>query len=59
MLKVKIWVHASGWAAGGYENALYFKTHDQINDWHKKHPHVDVLSIEEVSEEAFAEDYIC
>lgn len=58
MVKVKIFVHCDGWSTGGYENTLYFENEKQAREWGKRYPDVDLVNIETVTLEAFAEDYI-
>ena len=58
MVKVKIWVRCEGWAAGGYENTLYFKTEKEAKQWAGCYPHVTIKEVERVTLAEFAEDYI-
>jgi hypothetical protein len=63
MVKFKFFVHCAGWAAGGYENTHYAETAKEakarIDAWNAQRPNgVTLLSIEEVSNQEFAQDYI-
>ena len=58
MVKVKIFVHCTGWSTGGYENTLYFENEKQAKEWGKRNPDCDFVNIELVSLDEFAEDYI-
>ena len=58
MIKLKFFVHCSGWAAGGYENAIYFTSVAEAHYWLSQKPHCEMISIEEVTLKEFAEDYI-
>lgn len=63
MVKFKFFVHCAGWAAGGYENTHFAKTpaeaRQQIDKWNKERPgSVSLVSIAEISDAEFAEDYI-
>ena len=61
MVKTTFFVHCDGWKDGGYENVHYH--HDEaearrvIRDWNKYRHYVDIISIEEVTDEQFLEDY--
>ena len=63
MVKFKFFVHCTGWATGGYENTHYAETAKEakarIDAWNAQRPNsVTLLSIEEVSIQEFAQDYI-
>ena len=58
MIKLKFFVHCSGWADGGYENTLYFTSVAEARHWLSQKPHCEMISIEEVTAKEFAEDYI-
>ena len=63
MVKFKFFIHCDGWATGGYENTNFAKNakeaKSQINEWNKKTPNsVTLISIEEVSNAEFAEDFV-
>lgn len=58
MIKLKYFVHCSGWATGGYENIIYFTSVENAREWLREKPHCEMISIEEVSAREFAEDYI-
>lgn len=58
MIKMKIFVHCDGWIDGGYENILYFPTSEDAEDWLVENPNCKKISLEEITEEEFAEDYI-
>jgi hypothetical protein len=58
MIKMIIFVHCNGWKNGGYENTLYFESIEQANNWLSKKPHCEKISIEQVTDEEFAEDFI-
>jgi hypothetical protein len=61
MVKTTFFVHCDGWVEGGYQNVHYH--HDEreakqvVDAWNKNRHYVDIVSIEEVSEEEFLEDY--
>lgn len=58
MIKLKFFVHCSGWANGGYENTLYFTSVAEARHWLSQEPDCEMISIEEVPAKEFAEDYI-
>ena len=58
MVKVKIFVHCDGWSTGGYGNTLYFETEKQAKEWAKRYDDVEIVSIQTVTLDEFAEDYI-
>ena len=58
MIKLKFFVHCSGWADGGYKNTLYFTSVAEARHWLSQNPHCEMISIEEVTVKEFAEDYI-
>ena len=63
MVKFKFFVHCKGWVGGGYENTHFAKSAQEakniISEWNtdKSHP-VDLISIEEISDADFAEDFV-
>ena len=63
MVKFKFFVHCKGWIGGGYENICFAKSAQEakkiISEWNtdKSHP-VDLISIEEISDADFAEDFV-
>ena len=63
MVKFKFFVHCASWSNGGYENVHYAETEQQARDiierWNadSRSP-VSLISIETVSDEEFARDYI-
>ena len=59
MFKLRFFVHCDGWATGGYENAAYFEKKKQAETWLREHPDCEKLSLERVSVDEFAADYIC
>lgn len=58
MAKVKIFVHCTGWSTGGYDNTLYFENEKKAKEWAKRHDDVEIVSIQTVTLDEFAEDYI-
>ena len=68
MYRFKFFVHCKGWAAGGYENSHFAETKTQakatVDRWNKEYEQrgvgarVSLLSIEEISDDEFAADYI-
>lgn len=63
MVKFKFFVHCSGWVTGGYENTHFAENAKeakaQIFEWNKNRPDsVSLISIEEISDAEFAEDFI-
>lgn len=58
MIKLKFFVCCSGWADGGYENTIYFTSVAKARYWLSQNPHCEMISIEEVTAEEFAENYI-
>lgn len=56
--KLKFFVNCEGWATGGYENAIFVFSKKEAKEWLSKHSHCDLVSLEEISKEEFAEDYI-
>lgn len=73
VVKFRFFVHCAGWKAGGYENAHFARDAKEakqiVDGWNEKARQrreagspfggeVDLLSIEEITDEAFAEDYI-
>lgn len=62
MVKFKFFVHCSGWATGGYENTHFAENAKQakarVAEWNKNRPgSVSLISIEEISDAEFAEDF--
>ena len=63
MVKFKFFVHCTGWADGGYENTHFANSPKEANarvaEWNKDRPgSVDLISIEEISDAEFAEDFV-
>lgn len=63
MVKFKFFVHCKGWRDGGYENTHYAENEQQARDtierWNAEgRSPVSLISIEPVSNEEFARDYI-
>ena len=58
MIKLKFFVHCSGWADGGYENTAYFTSTTEALHWLSQYPQCEMISIEEVTAKEFADDYI-
>lgn len=63
MVKFKFFVHCAGWSNGGYENVHYAETEQQARDiiesWNAdSRSQVSLISVETVSDEEFARDYI-
>ena len=68
MYRFKFFVHCKGWADGGYENCHFAETQAQakatVDHWNSEYEQrgvgsrVTLLSIEEISDEEFADDYI-
>ena len=58
MIRLRYFVHCSGWATGGYENITYFTSVKEARYWLSQKLHCEMISIEEVSAREFAEDYI-
>ena len=58
MFKLRFFVHCNSWECGGYENVQYFTTAEAAEDWLKRDSYCQKLSLEKVSVEEFAEDYI-
>lgn len=56
--KLKFFVNCKGWATGGYENCIFVFSKKEAKEWLSKRPHCDLVSLEEISKEEFAEDYI-
>lgn len=57
MFKLRFFVHCD--ENIGYANTLYFDTEEATEDWLKRHPKCEKLSLEVVTFDEFAEDYIC
>lgn len=58
MIKLKFFVHCSGWVDGGYENTTYFTSTTEALHWLSQEPQCEMISIEKVTTKDFAEDYI-
>ena len=62
MVKTTFFVHCDGWKDGGYQNIHYHRDENEarkvVDEWNKRKHHVDIISIEPVTDEEFAEDYI-
>ena len=74
VVKFRFFVHCKSWLNGGYENAHFAKDEKEakkiVEGWNEKarqrreagspigSGEVDLLSIEEITNEEFAEDYI-
>lgn len=68
MYRFKFFVHCKGWADGGYENCHFAETPAQakatVDRWNSESAqrgvdtHVSLLSVEEISDDEFAADYI-
>ena len=64
MVKFKFFVHCVGWAAGGYENTHFANSAKEakeiVVEWNKNKPgSVSLISITEISDAEFAEDFVC
>ena len=63
MVKFKFFVHCKGWIGGGHENTHFAESAQEakniISEWNtdKSHP-VDLISIEEISDAEFAENFV-
>jgi len=61
MVKFKFFVHCN-WVNGGYENTHFARNakdaEQTVIEWNKNGHTVDLLSVEEITNEEFAEDYI-
>ncbi len=68
MYRFKFFVHCKGWADDGYENSHFAETKTQakatVDCWNREYEQrgvstrVSLLSIEEISDDEFAADYI-
>ena len=63
MVRFKFFVHCKAWAGGGYENTSFAKSAQEakkiISEWNTEESHpVDLISIEEISDAEFAEDFV-
>lgn len=58
MIKLKFFVHCSGWADGGYENVTYFTSVEEVYYWLSQNPDCEMIDMERVAVKEFAEDYI-
>ena len=64
MVKFKFFVHCVGWTAGGYENTHFANSAKEakeiVAEWNKNKPgSVSLISINEISDAEFAEDFVC
>lgn len=66
MVKFKFFVHCKGWKEGGYTNAHFAldeaDAKRRVAEWNKQYEgtdnHVDLISVTEITDEEFAEDYM-
>ena len=62
MVKFKFFVHCDSWVGGGYENTHFARNSKEaeqiVKEWNKNGNRVDLLCVEEINNEEFAEDYI-
>lgn len=69
MVRFKFFVHCDGWKDGGYYNTHFARNKTEakrtINEWNEKYKrngdnvhHVDLISIEKITNRKFVEDYI-
>ena len=63
MVKFKFFVHCPGYVGGGYENTHFANSPKEaktrVAEWNKDRPgYVDLISIEEISDAEFAEDFV-
>lgn len=63
MVKFKFFVHCAGYVNGGYENTHFANSAKEakaiIAEWNKNKPcSVSLISITEISDAEFAEDFI-
>ena len=63
MVKFKFFIHCDGRAAGGYENTHFANSPKEakamVAEWNKNRPgSVTLISIEEISDAEFAEDFV-
>ena len=64
MVKFKFFVHCKGHKAGGYHNTHFAENKEHaksiVEGWNKQYVdhHVDLISVTEITDEEFAEDYI-
>jgi len=68
MYRFRFFIHCKGWADGGYENCHFAETEAQakatVDRWNREYEQmgistrVSLLSIEEISDDEFAADYI-
>ena len=63
MVKFKFFVHCNSWVGGGYENTHFARDSKEaeqtVKEWNEQDGHrVDLLSVEEITNKEFAEDYI-
>ena len=61
MVKFIFFVHCN-WVGGGYKNTHFARdakeAEQTVTEWNENGHPVDLLSIEEITDEEFAEDYI-
>ena len=63
MVKFKFFVHCDGWTSGGYENTHFSNSTKEakeiVSNWNKNSPcSVSLISIEEISNAEFAQDFV-
>ena len=62
MVRFKFFVHCAGWKDGGYENTHFANTATEakciVASWNAKGVRTTLLSVEPISNEEFARDYI-
>ena len=75
MVKFEFFVHCSGWKDGGYKNTHFAETKqgavDRVKRWNDEREqyaaqhecpmdsYVELLSVTEITDAEFAEDFIC
>ena len=62
MVRFKFFVHCTGWKDGGYENTHFANTATEakriVASWNAEGVRTTLLSVEPISNEEFARDYI-
>jgi hypothetical protein len=66
MVKFKFFVHCKGMVGGGYHNTHFAQdeadARQRVAEWNEKYKgteyHVDLVSVTEIADEEFLEDYI-
>ena len=62
MVRFKFFVHCAGWKDGGYENTHFANTATEakriVASWNSEGVRTTLLSVEPISNEEFARDYI-